>query len=140
MISAALVMTEPLPIEIDPRPCELCGRTIDQHEHVDSGEGPEFFCYPDDGILKLWELADPRDAWRQTGELPPSSDVRNGVFDVARPRLARPYRTPKATIDAFFDVVNLDNPDYLKSWLAQHPRDAAALYNLWRARCSTAAA
>ena len=35
---------EPEPIEIDPRPCELCGLTIDRHQIVDNGEGPEFFC------------------------------------------------------------------------------------------------
>jgi hypothetical protein len=32
------------PLEIDPRPCELCGLTVDRHEMVDHGEGPEFFC------------------------------------------------------------------------------------------------
>jgi hypothetical protein len=56
----------PKPIEIDPRSCELCGRTTDQHECLDHGEGPEFFCWDDDDIVKCWEVADPRDAWRHT--------------------------------------------------------------------------
>ena len=34
----------PTPIEIDPRPCEFCGLTIDQHRMIDTGEGPEFYC------------------------------------------------------------------------------------------------
>jgi hypothetical protein len=64
------------PIEIDPRPCQLCGLTIDRHERVDGPEGPEFFC--DDletqiylaaaDLVKQWELPDPRDQWRHTGE------------------------------------------------------------------------
>jgi len=50
----AFPIGDALPIEIDPRPCELCGRTIDQHERVDDGEGPEFFCYPADDIVTCW--------------------------------------------------------------------------------------
>ncbi len=48
---------EPDPIEIDPRPCDLCGCTIDRHHRVDMEEGPEFFCInfaPDE--LTLEEL------------------------------------------------------------------------------------
>jgi hypothetical protein len=121
---AASAEIEPEPISIDPRPCELCGLTIDEHECVDDGEGPEFYCYPDDNLVKQWELADPRDAWRQTGELPP-----------APPRVhaerGDPYRAPQSTIDAFWYVVRLDDADYLKRWLAQHPRDVATLQKLW---------
>jgi hypothetical protein len=39
-----LVHPVPEPIEIDQRPCELCGLKIDRHDMVDDGEGPEFFC------------------------------------------------------------------------------------------------
>lgn len=120
----------PQPIEIDPRPCGLCGRTIDQHECVDQGEGPEFFCRDDDDIVVCWELADPRDAWRHTGEPPPPAHVRNG--DILQKTAAAPqYRTPQATVDAFFFVVRLNDADYLKRWLEQHPRDAKALCELW---------
>jgi hypothetical protein len=39
-----IVAPEPEPLEIDPRPCELCGLTVDRHEMVDDGDGPIFFC------------------------------------------------------------------------------------------------
>jgi hypothetical protein len=121
------------PIEIDPRPCVLCGRTIDQHDCVDQGEGPEFFCRDDDDIVVCWELADPRDAWRHTGDLPPPAHVRNGDIS-ARPEKPLHYRTPQATIEAFWYVVRLDDADYLKRWLDQHPADDKFLCKLWKAK------
>ena len=117
------------PHELDPRPCGACGLTIDRHEMVDDGDGPEFFCYPDDDIVKLWELADPRDAWRHTGEPPPPASVRNS--DIAEKPSAPPhYRTAQATVDAFWIVVNLCDPVRLKAWLHDHPRDARHLLKL----------
>jgi hypothetical protein len=117
------------PREIDPRQCELCGRFIDQHECIDQGEGPEFYCYPDDDIVQRWELADTRDAWRHTGEPPPEPRVRNS--DIAEKPCARPnYRTPQATTDAFWFVVNLCDAARLKSWLHDHPRDSRHLLKL----------
>jgi hypothetical protein len=85
------------PIEIDPRPCDLCGRTIDQHERVDNGEGPEFYCYPDNDIVTCWELADPRDAWRHTGEPAPPGAIRNSDISPPPPAAPAHYRTPQAT-------------------------------------------
>jgi hypothetical protein len=84
----------------------------------------------DDDILKLLELADPRDRWRHTGDVPPPAHVRNGDIS-ARPEKPRPYRTPQATIEAFQYVAGLNDADYLKRWLEQHPRDASALCKLW---------
>jgi hypothetical protein len=118
---------EPDPLEIDPRPRELCGRAIDQHERIDHGEGPEFYCYPDDDLVKLWELADPRDRWRHTGEAPPK------VLEIPRARL-EPYRTPDSTIDAFKYVASLGDADRLARWLADHPADKAELFKLWKAK------
>jgi len=124
---------EPNPIEIDPRPCELCGRTIDQHKMVDDGEGPEFFCYPEDDIVTCWEIADPRDTWRRTGEPPPPASVRNS--DIAeKPPSVTHYRTPVATAAAFLYVASLDDPDYLARWLDQRPRDEKFLCKLWKAK------
>ncbi len=44
MYAPFIIDRNPEPIEIDPRPCLLCGLTIDRHDMVDDGEGPEFFC------------------------------------------------------------------------------------------------
>ena len=121
---------EPDPLAIDRRPCELCGLTIDRHRMVDHGEGPEFYCYPDDDIVTRWELADPRDAWRHTGEPPPPASVRNSDISGKPASAAKPYRTPQATIDAFWYVVRLADPERLAAWLDDHPKDEFFLLNL----------
>jgi hypothetical protein len=125
------VSPEPDPLEIDPRPCGLCGLTIDQHRMVDTGEGPEFFC--DDveyqihldanDLVRQWELADPRDRWKHTGEAPPKASA----FPVPS---ARPYRPAESTVAAFWYVVSLNDLEYLKAWLANHPADAPTLLKL----------
>lgn len=70
-------------------------------------------------LLMQWELADPRDRWRWTGELPPVQQASV----IARPR----RRTPQATVDAFRFVVSLGDADHLAAWLRNHPEDAEAL-------------
>jgi hypothetical protein len=139
----------PLPIEIDPRPCELCGLTIDRHQMVNEGEGPEFYCVdvPVDeltleelerraelrrqeeiaAMVRDWEMDDPRDRWRHTGEARPATQP-----DPVPRR--EPYTPPQATIDAFFYVVALDDVDRLKAWLADHPKDATILLELLEAK------
>lgn len=79
---------EPDPIEIDPRPCERCGRTIDQHECIDTPEGPEFYCFPDDDIVTCWELADPGTA----GATPASKPRRQASAIRTSYRRHRPYQ------------------------------------------------
>lgn len=138
----------PSPIEIDPRPCGLCGLTIDRHQMVDEGEGPEFFCVEvpvDDltldelerraelrqqeevaAMVRDWELNDPRDRWRHTGEPPP--------IPFEPPSRREQYVTPQSTIDAFWFVASLDDPERLKRWLDDHPRDVVALQSLWEAK------
>jgi hypothetical protein len=125
---------EPNPIKIDPRPCELCGRTIDQHESIDTGEGPEFFCFPDGHLVQEWELADPRDCWKHTGEPPPTAAVRNSDISARPADKPRPYRTPQATVDAFWFVVSLCDPDRLKAWLSDHPQDEPFLLKLLKGK------
>jgi hypothetical protein len=125
-----IAVTEPSPIEIDPRPCNWCGLKIDRHVMIDDGEGPEFWCQEVEptaaNLVVQWELADPRDRWKHTGEAPPLE---------IKPRPAvLVYRTPQATIDAFWYVASLDDPDYLKRWLSEHPRDVLALQKLWEAK------
>jgi hypothetical protein len=36
--------SDPSLLEIEPRPCEFCGLTIDHHRMTELGEEPEFFC------------------------------------------------------------------------------------------------
>ena len=45
----------------------------------------------------------------------------------------RPYRTAESTIEAFWYLVRLNDPDRLKAWLAARPLDAPTL-KLWKAR------
>jgi hypothetical protein len=122
------------PIEIDPRPCVLCGRTIDAHEMIDD----VWFCVVDsdadfqrgvDDIVRRLELSDPRDAWKHTpGESPPPLEVRNSHLD-QKPQ-PQPYRTAQSTIDSFWHLVGLRDPQRLKAWLVEHPRDAPFLIKL----------
>jgi hypothetical protein len=112
------------PLEIDPRDCELCGHTIDQHECIDLGEGPEHFCLPDDDLVKLWELADSRDRWRQDGSAPPPEAVRNSIQEWP-PK--RPYRTPQSTVDAFNYLCREGDTARLAEWMKRHPADTPFL-------------
>jgi hypothetical protein len=124
---AAFAEIQPPPIEIDPRPCELCGRTIDQHECFDDGEGPEFVCYPEGDLVQEWELADPRDRWKHTGEPPPPDAVRNADIPSGLEPIRQHYRTPQATVDAFRFLVAHGDLRRLKTWLADRPKDAPFL-------------
>jgi hypothetical protein len=74
-------------------------------------------------LVEQWERADPRDRWRHTGEQPPHT------IEPA-PTAAKPYRTPQATIDAFWYVVRLADPARLSAWLDDHPKDEFFLLNL----------
>ena len=134
MNATFIIEREPAPIVIDPRPCGLCGLTIDRHEMVDDGEGPEFFCAGVDDapadIVRQWEMADPRDRWRHTGEAPPKPSAEPW----RRPEV---YRPAESTVAAFLYVVGLDDADYLSAWLAKHSADAPHLLKIWKARqCS----
>jgi hypothetical protein len=71
-------------------------------------------------IVRRWEMADPRDRWQHTGELP-SSPERAPIT------AARPSRVPSSTVDAFKYVVSLGDPERLARWLRDHSDVAAAL-------------
>lgn len=128
----------PCPIEIDPRPCGLCGLTIDRHHMVDAGEGPEFYCVevPIDELTldELERRAELRheDAVAATVARWEATDCPTD-FDtsVRKPEIYYPARS---TRDAFFYVVALDDVDRLKTWLADHPLDAPILLNLLEAK------
>lgn len=82
-------------------------------------------------LVRDWELADPRDRWRWTGEPPPLAPA-----EIVK---ERPYRTPQATVDAFFFVAR-NEPGRLRAWLENHPRDAAFLHRLWKEKTHAVAA
>jgi hypothetical protein len=148
LVSIASTATPP-PFVMDPRPCGLCGLTEDRHEAIDDGEGPLFFCAdidPDEmttlelerravliereevrAMVELWERADPRDCWKHTGEAAPPDSIRNGPA----PEPARQSNRPaQSTVDAFWYVVSLCDPERFKAWLADHPRDTTFLLQL----------
>jgi hypothetical protein len=125
---------EPNPIEIDPRPCELCGLTIDRHDMVDHGEGPEFFCAdvsPDD--MTLDELERRAELRRQEevaaifAGLEAMDDPSKRLPPRAEPK---PYCPAASTVSAFWFVVGLNDPDRLKAWMRLHPTDAPTLLKL----------
>jgi hypothetical protein len=66
-------------------------------------------------LVMQWELDDPRDRWRWTGELPP---VQRGA-----PITKTPYRTSQSTIDAFNFAARCGDPARIADWLRNHPDD-----------------
>ena len=127
-----------LPIEIDPRSCGLCGLTIDRHEMVDEGEGPEFFCVDVPVDELTLDESERRAELRRQEEVAAivgrweATDCAAGVHRwTPKPE---PYRPASSTVAAFFYVVALDDVDRLKAWLADHPNDAATLLKLLEAK------
>jgi hypothetical protein len=124
---------EPDPIELDPRPCDRCCLTIERHERVDTPEGPEFFCLdllPDEMTLPELERRAELRGQEEIAWIVAQMETVEPPYEP--PPLAKPppYRTAAATIDAFWYVVGLDDPECLKLWLLDHPRDAATLHEL----------
>jgi hypothetical protein len=111
---------EPEPIEIEF--CERCGCLFEDLEEL-------IYLRAADMVTRL-ELADPRDAWRHTGETAPPASVRNSE---TRPG-PRPYTTPQSTIDAFLFVARNHDAAYLARWLDDHPKDIATLTKLWETK------
>jgi hypothetical protein len=122
------------PIEIDQRPCELCGLTIDRHDMVDDGEGPIFYCpdlSPDE--MTLVEL-ERRAELRRQEEVAAIFARLEAMDDPSKrlppPREPEPYRPAQSTVDAFWFVVGLRDPERFKVWLADRPKDAPFLLEL----------
>jgi hypothetical protein len=135
-------MNAPLPtdmdlLEIDARPCELCGLTIDRHDIVDDGDGPLFFCadiLPDE--MTLDELERRAELIRQEGvaaiiarwEAMDAEIAARG--NLMPPREPEQYRPASSTIMAFQYLVALGDLKRLESWLAARPKDAPFLLAL----------
>jgi hypothetical protein len=125
---------EPDPINLDPRPCEFCGLTIDRHDMVDHGEGPEFYCAdvsPDD--MTLDELERRAELRRQEevaaifARLEAMDDPSKRLPPRAEPK---PYCPAASTVSAFWFMVGLSDPKRLAAWLDAHPNDEIFLLNL----------
>ncbi|MGY3358834.1 hypothetical protein ACVWZK_005497 [Bradyrhizobium sp. GM0.4] len=76
-------------------------------------------------MVRDFELADPRDRWRHTGEPRPVPSA------APHPR-ALPHKPAASTIQAFWYVARRGDPDLLARWLADHPADAPELFNIWK--------
>jgi hypothetical protein len=46
----------------------------------------------------------------------------------------RPYQTPQSTIDAFWYLVQINEPDRLRGWLEVRPMDAPTLLKIYDER------
>ncbi len=119
------------PLEIDPRPCEFCGLTIDRHDMVDHGDGPQFYCAdvsPDDMTL---------DELERRAELRRQEDVaaifaRLEAMDDPSKRLPRragaePYQPARSTVAAFRSLTAAGDIGRIRDWLADRPKDAPHL-------------
>jgi hypothetical protein len=129
---------EPAPLELDPRPCELCGLTIDRHEMVDNGEGPEFFCAdisPDDMTLDELERRAELRRQEEVAAIIARWEAADEILDKSKqPALARtapePYRPAASTVSAFRYLTAAGDVGRLKAWLADRPKDAPFLLAL----------
>jgi hypothetical protein len=123
------------PLELDARPCELCGLQIDRHEMVDDGEGPIFYCpdlSPDDMTLDELERRAELRRQEDIAWILARMDAMQGRPSEFPPADKPPpaYQTAASTIDAFRYLVGLDDPERLAAWLRDRPQDARFLLKL----------
>jgi hypothetical protein len=119
-----------LPIEIDPRPCEWCGLTIDRHEMVDNGEGPEFFCrdlLPDELTLEELERRAELRHQEEVAAILARMEAMDQPTEAPAPSKPEPYRPAASTISAFHYLVATGDVERLRGWLAERPKDASCL-------------
>ncbi len=118
---------------IDPRPCGLCGLTIDRHEMVDHGEGPEFYCAdvsPHEMTLPELERRAELRRQEEIAAILARMDAMDAPSNPPAPREAPPYRPAASTVDAFRYLVAAGDVGRLKGWLADRPKDAPLLLAL----------
>jgi hypothetical protein len=130
-MSLHLLTIESNLLAIDPRPCQLCGLTIDRHEMIDHGEGPEYFCL---GLaadkMTLPELERRAELRRQEDIAAILARWEALPAPEPLPRVPEPYRPAASTVDAFWFVVGLDDAARLAGWLRERPKDAPLLLKL----------
>src|SRR5438477_7168675 len=119
-----LVSVEPSPLELDPRPCGLCGLTIDRHDVVDDGDGPLFYCpdlSPDEMTLDELERRAELRLQEEVAAMVARMEAMDGPAELAPRREPEPYRPAGSTVDAFRLVAAAGDVGRLKAWLADRP-------------------
>jgi hypothetical protein len=107
--------------------CDQCGLVVEDLEALIELRAAD--------LVTQWELADPRDGWRHTGDPAPPANVQNSDISPKPPSAPRSYRPAQSTIDAFFYIVRTKDADGIFEWLARHPLDAPHLHKLWKKKC-----
>jgi hypothetical protein len=133
MNSANPAVLEPDLISIDPRPCGNCGLTIDRHEMVDHGDGPEFYCpdlSPDEMTLEELEWRAELIRREEVAAILACIDATDCPAEIPPPREPEPCRAAASTVEAFRYILRLEDPDRLKAWLADRRGEAAFLLDL----------
>jgi hypothetical protein len=124
-------LVHPAPIEVEPRPCELCGLTIDRHLEVDDGDGPLFFCAEiDPENLTLPELERRAELRRQEDIAVILAAMSDCPPMVPADKPPARYQPAASTVDAFRLVAAGGDVGRLKAWLADRPKDAPFLLAL----------
>lgn len=124
---------EPGPLEIEPRRCSWCCLTIDRHARVDTPEGPEFFCAdlsPDKMTLDELERRAELRRQEEVAALLARMDAMDGPAEIPPAGEPPAYRPAASTVDAFWFVVGLRDPERFKVWLGDRPKDTPFLLQL----------
>jgi hypothetical protein len=132
-VTLHFVDIEPSPLEIEPRPCRLCGFLIDRHEREDTPEGPLFYCIdflPDEMTLPELERRAELIRLVEVAEIMARMEAADVPCEPPVPTEPRPSRTSQATIDAFWWAVGAGEPERFKAWLSARPADAPFLLKL----------
>jgi hypothetical protein len=128
-----LVEIELDPLEIDPRPCQLCGLAADRHEMVDDGDGPIFYCPdlpPDEMTLDELERRAELRRQEEGAAIVARWEEMDRHLEPPLPREPEPYRPARSTVDAFRMLAANGDIGRLKAWLADRPKDAPLLLAL----------
>lgn len=131
-MNTIVIRTEiaPDPINLDPRPCELCGLTIGRHDIVDHGDGPEFYCadvLPDDMTLDELECRAELRRQEDVAAILARIDAMDRPLNAPAPRARKPYGPAASTAAAFQYLVTIGDLERLKAWLAARPKDTPFL-------------
>jgi hypothetical protein len=108
------------PVEIDSRPCEFCGLTIDRHELTLPELERRTELIREIEVAAILARMDAMDAM----------DAMDGPPNVRAPARAEPYRPADSTIAAFLFVARTYNAEYVARWLSEHPLDLPSLLKL----------